>query len=298
MKDKQQKPNTTIACPICHIDYRSINTGRHIADGFIHKCEECLGYFLFPPKVVEYTDSGWSSSRETGWQRDVQIATELAPKIVERLETHLGRPIRSVLEIGCGCAFMGIGFNYIGCDYTGIDVDAKSIEFAKNKGINAHCTMMEDIQNAPSKFVHNYDLIISSNVFEHLDDPSKAFSNLRLISNNGIVVIIVPNAEGLFSRLKSNKVCSKIIQLILGNNRDIAYSIDGYWHNLAYTRKTLEYLCGKAGIEVISTELMSINHPVFGFVQPNKTLLYRLASSIATLLKMDSEIILVSRVSP
>ena len=286
-----------ITCPICHIDYGAINTGVNIADGFIHKCGECTGYFLFPPKVVEYTDSGWSSSRETGWQRDVQIGTELAPKIVERLEPHLGRSIQSVLEIGCGSAFMGLGFKSVGCDYTGIDVDSKSIEFAKNKGINAHCIRMEDLQNAPSALSQNYDLIISSNVFEHLDDPSKAFSNLHLTSSNGIVVIIVPNAKGLFSRLKSNKVFSKIIQMILGNHREIAYSIDGYWHNLAYTKKTLEYLSAKAGIEVISTDLMSINHPVFGFVQPNRTLLYRFASSIAALLKMDSEIILIGRLS-
>ncbi|MCD4816888.1 MAG: methyltransferase domain-containing protein [Methanosarcinales archaeon] len=226
-----------------------------------------------------------------------RLLRNLAPKIAKYLESHLEQPVQSVLEIGCGSGYMGIGFQSIGCDYTGIDVDAKSIEFAKSKGINAHCTKIEDIQNSHSNVVKNYDLVISSNVFEHLDDPSKAFANLKFISRNGIIVIIVPNANGLFGRLKANKVLSKISQLIQGNNRDIAYSIDGYWHNLAYTKNTLEHLCVKEGIDIASLDFMSINNPIFGFVQPNRTLLYRIASSVAKILKMDSEIILIGRLN-
>lgn len=294
MKDDQRQPETPTDCPICHAGSGFVNTGVRIADGLIYKCEECSGYFLFPPKIVEYTDSKWSSRREKEWERDVRIAKELAPEIVEYAATHLGRPVQSILEIGCGSSFMGVGFNSVGCDYTGIDVDAKSIEFARNKGIDAHCIAIEDIHEAPASIVHNYDLVISSNVFEHVSDPSRAFSNLRHICN-GLVVIIVPNAKGLFGRLRSNKVCSKIIQWVLGVDREIAYAIDGYWHGIAYTKETLEYLSARAGVEVIAIELMSINDPIFGFVQPNRTLLYRLASSFAALLKMESEIILIGK---
>jgi SAM-dependent methyltransferase len=295
MTDQSYTKDTGVSCPICHTTGLTVSTGRRIANGIIRTCKECSGYFLHPPYPVKYNNPGWNSKRETSWQRDIQIAKEYAPRIVRYLEKLSSRPIRHVLEIGCGTGFMGIGFESTGCNYTGIDIDEIAIEFAKRNGINAQCAMIENIQNAPSDITCNYDLIISSHTFEHIEDPSKAFSNLKLISDNGIIVIIVPNAKGLFARIKSNRLFSKIIQLILGEKRDIAYSIDGYCHNFAYTVDTLRYLCAKENIDLISVNLLGINDPIFGFVQENSTLLYKLVSSIAHLLKMESEIILIGR---
>ncbi len=296
VRNDQRQPKTPASCPICHMHDAFVNTRVRIADALIYKCKECSGYFLFPPKIVEYTDSGWTSRREADWQQDVQIAKDLAPRIIECTSAHLGRPVQKIIEIGCGSAFMGMGFTSLACRYTGIDVDAKSVEFAKSQGIDAHCIALEDIGASTSPIVGKYDLVLSSNVFEHLDDPSRAFANLRLICN-GIVVIVVPNARGLYGILRSHKICSKAIQWVLGTKREIAYSIDGYWHNIAYTSQTLEYLCAKAGIEVTEIKPMSINDPVFGFVQPNRTLSYRLASAVAALLKMDSEIVLIGKLN-
>jgi hypothetical protein len=90
-------------------------------------------------------------------------------------------------------------------------------------------------------------------------------------------------------------VISKLIQRITGTDRKIAYSIDGYWHNISYSKETLRYLCDITGIDVIKIESIGNNDPVFGFVQPNTTLLYRLASSFAALLKMDSQLLLIGK---
>ena len=286
----RQKPTS---CPICNLSKGYVNKTTCIAGGIIYKCIECSGYFLFPPKYVQYDDSSWTSLREKQWENDILIADKIVPKILQYTASYLGRPIHSVFEIGCGSGFMGQAFIAHGCDYTGIDVDATSISYAKDKGINAHCVALEELCKAPHLLADQYDLIISSNVFEHLNSPKEAFSNLKLI-NNGIIVIIVPNAEGLSAILKANKLFSKLIQFIMHNNRDIAYSIDGYWHNISYTKETLEYLCAKADINIIKNEPIGINDPVFGFVQPNMTLLYRMYSWIASLLKKDSEIILIA----
>ena len=80
--------------------------------------------------------------------------------------------------------------------------------------------------------------------------------------------------------------------------REVAYSIDGSWHNIAYTKQTLEYVRARADIEVIALELLSVNDPIFGFAQRNSTLRYRLASSVAALLKMESGILLTGRLNP
>jgi len=275
-----------------------VNTAVRIADGFIYKCYECCGYFLFPPQIVEYTDSVYTKNRKIEWESKVEIAKEMAPKIVKYATTYLGRPVQSILEIGCGSAFMGAGFTLAGYDYVGIDIDAESIDVAKKHGINVYCVGMENFPSPGRSFSSTlnkkYDLIISSHVFEHLSDPSKSFSNLGAICG-GIVIIIVPNAHGLIARLKAHKVFRSIVKLIHGIDREIAYTIDGNWHNVAYTKQTLAYLCARAGIEVEKIELTSINDPVFGFVQPNKKLLYRLASSCEALLQMDATILLIGR---
>lgn len=283
-------------CPICQSEHSFLNTGVNIADGFINKCRTCYGYFLFPPKPVNYTASGWTEFREARWQEDIRIAQTLAPRIIGCIGKFLHRPIKNVLEIGCGSGFMGVGFRSAGCNYVGIDVDSAAIEFARAKDINAHCTDLQDAIRHPA--IHqSFDLIISSNVFEHFTDPLKEFQNLRTIMHNAIIVIIVPNATGLFAVLKSNKLLASMSRYVLNSDRNIVYSIDGYWHNISYSRKTLLQLANMANIEVINVGAISNNDSVFGFVQPNTKLLYRLASSFAAMLDMDSQLLLIGKLN-
>ena len=292
MQKPQAPPLHPTSCPICNSQDEFLNTGVRIAGGFVNICKTCSGYFLWPPVTAECTDSGWIELRESKWEEDVRIAHRCAPAIVERIKGYLGRPVKSVLEIGCSSAFMGIGFTSLGCDYTGIDVDAQSIEFARKKGIDAHCIPVEEICKC-DQLNRKYDLIFSSNVFEHLSDPYAAFGALGAICG-GVIVIIVPNARGLFARLKSSKSIRKVIRLITRGNTELAYSIDGRWHDMAYCKETLRYLCEQTGLEPLRLSSMGINDPTFGFVQHNQSLLYRFAAGFASLLGMASELILIA----
>ena len=242
---------------------------------------------------VEYTDSVWSKSRKERWENDIQYARKFATRISKSIEYYLGRPVQTVLEIGCSSGFMGIGFNSLGCAYTGVDIDPESIEFAKSKGIDAYCLSAEDIEEhtLPRS---KYDFIISSHVFEHLDDPHKAFQNLGKICG-GIIAIIVPNPKGLFAVLRSNKSIRKLLRLASGHKRETAYSIDGCGHNIACGSRTLEYLCAQTGFEPLKIAPMDKYDHIFGFVQRNYSFKHKLASSIAGLLGMENEIILIAR---
>jgi len=279
-------------CPICRSENDFTSTEVRIAERVIYVCEECLGYFLFPPMYVEYLDSKWSKSRKEKWENDIQVGHKFAPRICKRAEYYLGRPVQSILEIGCGSGFMGEGFNSFSCDYTGIDIDSKSIEFAQSRGIDAYCLSVENAgkDTLPRS---EYDLIISSNVFEHLDNPYTAFQSLRKICG-GIIITIVPNAKGLFALLKTNKSMQKLIQLVSGYKRENAYSIDGYWHNIGYSLETFRCLCEKTGLEPLKIAPMGKNDRVFGFVQRNSSFKYKLAEGIAGLLGMDNEIISIA----
>lgn len=281
-------------CPICHSRKNNLkDTNISIADGTIFSCGVCHCYFLFPPMHVKYTGSGWSESRKAKWEYDIQRADIFAPAIMKYIEYYLDRPMRTVLELGCSTAYMGEGFRNIGCEYTGIDVDFDAIKFAIKNGIDAHYGTLEEVDKVIMPY-NKYDLIISSNVFEHLEDPTQALRKLKS-KCDGLLVIIVPNAHGLFHMLSANKAFRRLSHFIEGGKGERVYSIDGYWHNLAYTKHTLEYMCEKENIKPLKISSISINDPVFGFVQPNKSTFYQIFSYVAKFLSMDSQIILIAK---
>ena len=283
-------------CPICHSTNGFSNTQVKIANGKIFTCDVCSGYFLFPPTHVEYNDSDWTKDHKENWATKVQEALTCAPAICKSIEKHLGRPVKSVLEIGCGTGFMGVGFSSAGCTYTGIDTDKESIEFAKDKGIDAHCLAAEEISQSPEALQKKYDLVLSAHAFEHFDDPFNAFQNLRVVSD-GIIVIIVPNPKGLFQLIRSKRIFQKLGQFVLGNTREIAHSIDGYWHNIAYSERALQYMCNAADIKPLEIFLINQNHPTYGFVQRNESFLYKSASLLSSSLGMEAEIVLIAKMN-
>jgi SAM-dependent methyltransferase len=280
-------------CPICRHQGHFAAKPVRIASGLIYICNSCEGYFLYPPQQVEYTDSPWTDRRRDNWDGDVSRGRPFANAIRNAASALLSRNVETVLEIGCGSAFMGIPFQEVGCAYTGLDVDNSSVELARAKGLDVHCIAGEDLHRSPLG-QRSYDLVLSSNTLEHVQDPVMVFENIRKVVN-GLAVIIVPNAEGLLPRMKANQAFLKLVQGYWRHNRVIAYTIDGYWHNIAYSRNTLTHLCKQSGLAVRELRSISINDATFGFVQPNNSPVYRGLSWITRRLDVESQLILIAQ---
>ncbi len=279
-------------CPFCSAkdDQRTKNV--LIADGHITLCGVCGGYYLDPPFEVEYEESAWSSMREKGWERDVNRGRRKIPPMMHWFESLVGRPLESVLEVGCGSAYMGPGFISAGVAYTGIDVDSISVDLARSKGLDVHKVPAEQVRSTEIG-TRTYDLVLSSNALEHVATPLEAFHSVRQCTGE-LAVIIVPNPEGLMPRAKSNPLVRKMVQTFLGNKREIAYTIDGYWHNIAYSKQTLQQLASASGLNVRTLRSIAINDDVFGFVQPNSSLAYRMIEALAGIFDMHTQLILVA----
>jgi len=285
--------STPGACPVCEGSGPFKATSVKIVDGRILHCSTCGGYLLHPPHQVQYENSGWTAMRREQWDRDARRGRLYADRIRTWYEREVGDTLGSVLEVGCGSAFMGAGFKSLGIPYTGLDVDSASVDFARKQDIDAHAVAVEDLP-ASSLAGRRYDLVISSNALEHVDSPLRAFEAVRGAMGQRSV-IIVPNPEGLLPRLKANRFFLRAIQWILDSDRVTAYSIDGYWHNMAYSRQTLAHLCERVGLEVNELHSIGINDPTFGFVQPNESRLYRIVAAAGGLVDMDSQLLLVAR---
>lgn len=100
----------------------------------------------------------------------------------------------SILDIGCGCGFhdqVMAGYHFVN-DIQAIDYSKKSIEVANfqypHEKVQRAAADLRDL--APAK----YDLVVSWQVIEHLDDPDVYFSSaLRILKSDGWLAIFTPN---------------------------------------------------------------------------------------------------------
>ena len=98
------------------------------------------------------------------------------------------------LDVGCGSGVLVDKLiehnlsNYIkGCDFSDLKITQCNNYYQKD------CFF---VYNVMKPLKENYDLITCTEVFEHLEFPEKAFSNLlNAIKQNGILVITVPNGR-------------------------------------------------------------------------------------------------------
>src|SRR4030042_1858982 len=86
-------------------------------------------------------------------------------------------------------------------DVTGIDVSEIALAAAQKKGIK---TVRYDLNATPYPLPSKtFDIIILTDVLEHLLDPKKVLTECRrLLKHNGSVIITVPNFARIANRLR------------------------------------------------------------------------------------------------
>lgn len=125
-----------------------------------------------------------------------------------------------------------------------------------------------------------YDLITMIHSFEHMPDPVRALEHVaQLLSANGVVLIVVPNFGGLWSRM-------------LGDHWHMLRPDHHVYH---YTCAAISHILNRCGFLIIKTKTYSGYAPSpwqirlaerrfyesgWGAVQPFKSLLFRVNSLI------------------
>jgi 2-polyprenyl-3-methyl-5-hydroxy-6-metoxy-1,4-benzoquinol methylase len=102
----------------------------------------------------------------------------------------------TVLDVGCGEGFVldRLHQEGIGKKLEGVDILDRAIEIGRK--LHPHLTLKQgSIYNLPYKD-NSFDLVICSEVLEHLDDPEKALREVIRVSK-GYCLLSVPN-EPLF----------------------------------------------------------------------------------------------------
>lgn len=105
----------------------------------------------------------------------------LIAKMVKDLE------FSSVLDVGCGqgSPLEEIAARRPGVELAGVDISAQAVEFARQRLPDATFSVLDLTQGALDR---QYDLIICSDVLEHIQDDRAAIQHMRKMANRWLLV--------------------------------------------------------------------------------------------------------------
>ena len=118
------------------------------------------------------------------------------------------------LDIGCGGGLLSERIARLGASVTGIDITENSIEIAKIHAIKSGLNI-NYINTDVSLFIKNnsskkFDLVIASEVVEHLDNRNLFFKEVsKLLKNKGILILTTINKTAsslLFAKFMAENI--------------------------------------------------------------------------------------------
>lgn len=108
------------------------------------------------------------------------------------------KPDSQILEIGCSSGLLTISLEEKGLNVTAIDISPKAVSRAQALG----CKNVQVLNGGELLFPDNsFDLIIASDVLEHIEDDANAVRNWKkLLKPGGYAIVYVPAFSFLWSK--------------------------------------------------------------------------------------------------
>ena len=133
------------------------------------------------------------------------------------------------MDIGCGGGDFLLGARALGMQVRGVEMSDSAANTARQQGLRCDGTGIDGL----AELTERYDVIRLSDVLEHLTDPLEALKAIaKTLSPAGVVIIKVPNVDGVFARLCGREW----------------FPIEAPRHLWGFGRSNLEMLLGQAGL--------------------------------------------------
>lgn len=118
------------------------------------------------------------------------------------------KPNSTVLDLACGKGRHSIFLNKKGLDVTGVDLSAKSIEFAKNfENVNLRFDVHDMREKLNNKFDAIFNLFTSFGYFEDVNDNIAVLETIKnSMKPNSVAVIDFMNAEKVVCKLVGSEI--------------------------------------------------------------------------------------------
>lgn len=238
-------------CPSCSSIERHIkgSAGQYIVVQcdccFLNFCDEMCD--TNSEDVID-TDPDFFHGLRESYNEQVNAARLIVPKRLKAYSQLLGRPVTSILEIGCATGAYATAFNEHGIRYAGLEIEADlAVQAQQNTGLDIrHGNFLDQAH------FEDFDVIFASQVFEHIVTPNLFLKQACLAAPNGLIHIDVPNHGSLTSKIR------KIIP-----NKNYGF-IQPPYHMIAYDKHSLNYLVSKFGLKIDILAANSNNDSIWG----------------------------------
>ncbi|HOL48129.1 MAG TPA: class I SAM-dependent methyltransferase [bacterium] len=197
----------------------------------------------------------FSYSVQYFWYKKQKVLLDIVRKYLRSVQ----KKVYQICDIGCEIGhdvfkIYDIFKNKYSLFFTGIDINEKAIEIA-----NARSNFND---RNPIKFVfycfdiekglpiqNYYDIIIITELIEHLKEPEKIFNEIiRILSDDGIVILSTPNTENMSLLLLKKIGLKKIFNF---DDYKQFHSQVGYDHISLFNEKELKRIIDKYNLKII-----------------------------------------------
>lgn len=201
-------------CPACHSPLK-LELKPFLNVYGVSKCRRCTLLFVDPcplPSSLGHYYANSLSTKESNQLLEKRAQEAKKNPVDDRvafvesfLQRNLGKKV-FLLEVGCSTGSfiercqvsLGDRYNF---SIKGIDIDPRSIEVAKSKGLDVECANVEDFLHGHSQ---QYDLVVHFELLEHLVDPYSFMKNcFSLLNQQGEIYFSTPNYEGMDNKVVS-----------------------------------------------------------------------------------------------
>jgi 2-polyprenyl-3-methyl-5-hydroxy-6-metoxy-1,4-benzoquinol methylase len=154
----------------------------------------------------------------------------------------LVRPAESILELGASVGLMTEVMNSWDLAVTAVEIDPSALERLQKVAVQVIIGDLDDPSTLTPLAGQRFDVILASDVLEHLKDPLRCLRQAaQLVNTTGRVILSIPNFAHADIRLS----------LLAGNFEYSEMGLLDRTHIKFFTRKTLEKLIFDAGLQPI-----------------------------------------------
>lgn len=269
-------------CPVCDGGGTELAKRGNVT---VHGCASCGMIFAtgehargIASTVVD-TDPDYFRGTIASYEQQAAVARRIVPKRLAAYEGIIGRPVRSILEIGCGTGALATAFKESGVDYRAVEIDPDIAAHAvRNTGADITVANFMEYGGATA-----CDVVFASQVFEHIATPKPFLRKVAEHLEDGIVHLDVPNHESLAA------VARRYL-----SSTEYGF-IQPPYHMFAYTPKTLRYTLSLGGFRDVRVTPARNDDPVWGQLIVNTSAKDSLNYFVSGLLGRGSLLVALAR---
>lgn len=181
----------------------------------------------------------------------------------------------TILDLGCGNGNIALALGALGFNTVGADISKEIIEKLKIKTQNLEIPKVDfielDANDLTALKSKKFDVIIMSEILEHLKEPLKTLNQAKnFLSQNGIVIATIPNKFSLEEKLRrlffKNPFLSKIKSKIKKRLKDNIQSASETPHLHFFSFDDFQKISQRAGFKIIASNSQSAGFKSFYYI--------------------------------